>query len=473
MTQEAAADPAGAGAQAPAGSGDAGRRAELADLRLAEDEEGILACVHCGFCLQACPTYRVLGDENDSPRGRIYLMRALVEGRLESAEGAFATHIDRCLGCRACETACPAGVEYGSLLERARADRTAAAGGPGATTRVLLWIFRSDARTRLFLAAGRLLRATGIAGLLGGLLPGRAGLAMRLLASTRPERDAGAAEGSGAGAAASPARRAGPDPVGEEDGGGDSSGRRFALLEGCVMEGLFGHVNDATRRALAAHGYRPVGAPGQGCCGALHAHAGLEEEAHALARENIRAFEESDADWIAVNSAGCGAAMREYPEWMAGDPVWVGRARRLADGVRDVTELLEDAPARPRLRLPGRVAYDAPCHLLHGQGVEEEPIAVLERIEELEVDRLPSCDRCCGGAGIYNLLQADLSAEVLAPKLEEIEAEGPRWVATGNPGCLMQVGAGLLQRGAAARAVHPVELVARALTDGGGRREAR
>lgn len=421
------------------------RRAGLADLHLAEDEEGILACVHCGFCLQACPTYRVLGDENDSPRGRIYLMRALVEGRLESDDGAFATHIDRCLGCRACETACPAGVEYGSLLERARADRTEAAGGPDLLSRLLLWLFRDDLRTRLVLGLGRVLRATGLAEALERVLPGRAGLAMRLLASTRPgEREPAAGSGRDG---------RGPDP----------DGPSYALLEGCVMSGLFGHVNEATRRALGAHGYRESVAPGQGCCGALHAHAGMKEDARELARRNIRAFEETDAEWIAVNSAGCGAAMREYPEWMAGDPVWVTRARELADRVRDVTELLEGAPERPPLELRGRVAYDAPCHLLHGQGVEDEPLDVLGRIEGLEVSRLPSCDSCCGGAGIYNLLQPELAARVLAPKLDEIDDDAPRWVASGNPGCLMQIGSGLRERRAAVRAVHPVELVDRAL----------
>ncbi len=421
------------------------RRAGLADLHLAEDEEGILACVHCGFCLQACPTYRVLGDENDSPRGRIYLMRALVEGRLDPDDGAFGTHIDRCLGCRACETACPAGVEYGSLLERARADRTEAAGGPDLLTRLLLWVFRDDARTRLLLALGRVLRATGLAGLLERVLPGRAGVAMRLLAATRPEH--GRDEGGSA----------------EEDASTGTDAPSFTLLEGCVMSGLFGHVNGATRRALAAHGYRELGTDEQGCCGALHAHAGRMEEARELARRNIRAFRESGTDWIAVNSAGCGAAMREYPKWMEGNPVWVTRAREVANRVRDVTELLDDGPERPPLELRGRVAYDAPCHLLHGQGVENEPLDVLSRVEGLEVERLPSCDSCCGGAGIYNLLQPELSARVLAPKLDEVENDDPGWVATGNPGCLMQIGAGLRERRAAVRAVHPVELVDRAL----------
>lgn len=455
------------------------KEAGLADLHLAEDEEGILACVHCGFCLQACPTYRVLGDENDSPRGRIYLMRALVEGRIDASSDAFATHIDRCLGCRACETACPAGVEYGSLLERARADRAEAAGGPGLLTRVLLRVFRDETRTRLFLGLGRLLRDTGLAGLLGRLLPGRAGLSMRLLASTRPAEGDGRGDGVPAGdagegtPAGSPPAGAGGSADAAPTGGG--SRPAVSLLEGCVMSGLFGHVNDATRRVLDAHGYREADAPEQGCCGALHAHAGMTETARELARRNIAAFEESGADWIAVNSAGCGAAMREYPEWMAGEPVWVARAREVAERVRDVTELVAEAPERPVLRGEGRVAYDAPCHLLHGQGVRDEPVEVLSRIEGLEVERLPSCESCCGGAGIYNLLEPELSGRVLAPKLDEVEDGGVDRVATGNPGCLMQLGSGLLERGLRARAVHPAEILDRALADGGpdGRKRAR
>lgn len=446
---------------------------------LASDLEGILACVHCGFCLSSCPTYRVLGDENDSPRGRIYLMRALVEDRVP-ADGAFAAHIDRCLGCRACETACPAGVEYGALLELAREDRVESGGGAGLLARGLLWVFRSPARTRAFLAAGRWLRDSGLAGRLGRWLPGRAGLAFRLLAVTRPEEDGGGEDG--AGAASGDTERGEPTASGgagrgelTASGGGAPEGEgsepgappTFTLLEGCVMRGLFGHVNAATRRALSACGYREREAPGQGCCGALHAHAGLARDARELARRNVEALEEAEADVVAVNSAGCGAAMREYPRWLSGDPVWVARARRLAERVRDVSELLADPPRSPSARLAGRAAYDAPCHLLHGQGIREEPLRALSRVDGLEVSALPSSDRCCGGAGIYNLLHPRISRDVLDPKLDEVEEAGARWVVTGNPGCLMQVGAGLLERGSPARAVHPVELLDRALRAAG------
>lgn len=446
---------------------EAARTAGLGDLRLSTDEEGLLACVHCGFCLSSCPTYRVLGDENDSPRGRIYLMRALVEGRVP-AEGAFSDHIDRCLGCRACETACPAGVEYGALLELAREDRARAGEGNGLLTRLLLWVLARPLPARLFLAAGRWLRDAGLARPLGRL-PGRTGLAFRLLAATRPQAGQGPAGGEDAGGgarsdrgAAGASQRAAPP---EGDGGpSPDESPTYALLEGCVMSGLFAHVHRATRRSLAACGYREREAAGQGCCGALHAHAGMSEAARELARRNVRAFRESGADRVAVNSAGCGAALREYPRWLAGDPVWVARAREVAERVRDVTELLSDPPREPAAgRLAGRAAYDAPCHLLHGQGVEEEPLAVLARIEGLDAEPLPSSGRCCGGAGIYNLLHPRLSRDVLSPKIDEIREGGYAWVASGNPGCLMQVGAGLLQAGLSARAVHPVELVDRAL----------
>lgn len=434
---------------------------------LAGEEERLLACVHCGFCLTACPTYRVLGDENDSPRGRLHLMRALAEGRLEDAE-AFTVHTDRCLGCRACETACPAGVEYGALLEVAREDRRELSGGPGAAEALILRVFGSRRLTRLFLGAGRWLRELGLAGLLGGLLPGRAGLALRLLAATRPPRTGGTASDF-----AGPGEE--PDPAGEEDAAAapavhqETGTREYVLLEGCVMSGLFDHVHRATRRALRATGHREVTAAGQGCCGALHAHAGDRESARRLARRNLEAFRAHPQATLVANSAGCGAALRDYPDWFRGDPVEVAGARELAERARDVTELLADPP-RPRYaRLEGRAAYDAPCHLSHGQGVRRAPLGMLERVEGLEVTPLPSSERCCGGAGTYNLSQPQISAEVLEPKLREIREGGYDWLLTGNPGCIMQIGAGLGDRSGRGMVpvLHPVELLDRAFRASG------
>lgn len=477
----------------PAGSATA---AAAPPRHLAADEDLLRACVHCGFCLPACPTYDVLGDENDSPRGRLHLMGALLEGRTE-AGGAFATHIGQCLGCRACEPVCPAGVEYGALLESARADGVERRRAPlprlahlagrlalglltGAAGRILFPILR-------WLRASRLPR-------LAGNLPGRVGLAARLLEATRPDPalhrrgDRAAAdrirsESSEAEDArrASAAAHPSTEPVATDSAG-------YALLEGCVMHGLFGHVHRATRVALTAAGLREVAAPGQGCCGALHAHAGFAAAASERARRNVEAFEAAGAGRIVVNSAGCGAAMREYPRWLADDPAWSERAGRVADRVRDVSEVLVDGPGSadgPAERLPGtadgtaerpsvgeatrgpaggRIGYDAPCHLLYGQGVRDAPLQLLATIPGADIEALPSRDRCCGGAGIYNLLHPDLAERVLAPKLEEVASAGLARVATGNPGCIMQIGAGLQAAGSAARAVHPVELVAAAAT---------
>ncbi len=512
------ASAADATAPTTASGASAARASGAPPHHLAADEDLLLACVHCGFCLSACPTYDVLGDENDSPRGRLYLMRALLEGRAE-ASGAFELHIGQCLGCRACEPVCPAGVEYGALLESARADGVERRRNPAARLahlagRLGLRLLTGPLRRPLF-ALLRLARRSGLSRL-AGRLPGRAGLAARLLDATRPDPalharpgrppaagDAGASAGGpgGASSGASAGGYRGPAAeAADPDAGGDAApadAPGFALLEGCVMDGLFAHVHGATRRVLAAAGFREVAAPAQGCCGALHAHAGFLEAARRLARRNVEAFEAAEADVIAVNSAGCGAAMREYRRWLAEEPEWAERAGRLADRVRDVSQLLAAAPtggrgtraggrlasgpAGNRLasgpaggRLAsgpaGRIAYDAPCHLLHGQGVRDEPLELLAAIPGGEAAPLPSSDRCCGGAGVYNLLHRRLSERVLAPKLEEVASGGYAWVATGNPGCIMQIGAGLRATGSGARAVHPVELLdASRAGDPGGR----
>lgn len=241
------------------------------------------------------------------------------------------------------------------------------------------------------------------------------------------------------------------------------------------MSGLFSHVHRATRRALGATGHRELTAPGQGCCGALHAHAGDRETARRLARRNLDAFESHPEALVVTNSAGCGAAIRDYPDWLRGDPVAVARARRLAERARDVSELLADPPRRRRAGLQGRAGYDAPCHLCHGQGVWDEPIRMFDGVEGLDVRPLPSSERCCGGAGIYNLQQPEISADVLAPKLQEIREGEYDWLLSGNPGCVMQVGAGILDRadgrGTERRrmvpVLHPVELLDRAFRDSG------
>ena len=406
----------------------------LPNSELAGELPGINACVHCGFCLQACPTYLALEDENDSPRGRIFLMRSLLEGTLTPDDESVQTHISRCLGCRACETACPSGVPYGHLLEATRATLTQSQRNTF-IARLILAVFANRVLLRLAMFASRLLAATPIPTLLSRI-GGRGGFSMAMLASS-----------------GSPLER---DPYPPR--GGATRGKAAVLL-GCVMEGLFTDTNRATERVLGVNGYEIAEAKGQRCCGALHAHAGDIETARSLARANIDAFERSGADVIAVNSAGCGAMMKDYGHLLKNDAAWADRGAAVASKVRDVSEVLAAAGPLPGAPLPLRVCYDAPCHLLHGQRVSTPPLAVLAAIPQLELVPLRDSDQCCGAAGIYNLIEPETSDAVLATKLANIAETGAQYVVTGNPGCLMQIGAGLLRSGSRARAIHPVDLL--------------
>ena len=429
---------------------------------------GLDACVHCGFCLQACPTYLALDDENDSPRGRLLLMRELLNGGLTPDDPSLNTHIDRCLGCRACETACPSGVPYGHLLEATRATIADAHRLP-LVGRAVLFVFARARLLAFVLGAARLLRATRLPEILSRL-PGQAGAAMAMLASSGDRLAPRAYTARGIG-----------------DRG------TVAILRGCVMRHLFAHTNHSTERTLTVNGYRPRETEGQGCCGALHAHAGDLDAARKLARRNIAAFERSGTDFIVVNAAGCGAMMKEYGHLLADDPEWVARARAVATRVRDVSELLAAAGPATGAPLAARVTYDAPCHLLHAQRVVSPPLAVLAAIPGLDLVPLTESDQCCGGAGIYNLLEPETSGLVLGRKIAHIreafeiasdgspekpdggnggprrrsnvrtnEAGGTRreaWLATGNPGCHMQIGAGMRVARIPIRVTHPVDLL--------------
>jgi glycolate oxidase iron-sulfur subunit len=410
----------------------------VAGTPLAVARHGLDACVHCGFCLQACPTYLALGDENDSPRGRLVLMRSVVEGTLSPWDSAVRTHIDRCLGCRACETACPSGVPYGELLEATRATITMNP-PPPRIARAVLWVFARRAWLTVALAGARVLRATGLPALLAHL-PGRFGFAMGMLAATRS-----------------------PLPRRRYVAQGTGARGRVAVLRGCVMSGLYARTNRATARTLVTNDYAIVRAPGQVCCGALHAHAGDLETARFLARTNIEAFERSDAAFIAVNAAGCGAMLKGYGALLEDDPAFAEPAAVVASRTRDATELLADAGPAPGAPVwfdgGAVVTYDAPCHLLHAQRIAQPPLAVLSAVPGIAVVPLVDADQCCGSAGIYNLTEPELSAAVLAPKLAHIAETGASLVATGNPGCMMQIGAGLRRAGSRARTVHPVDLL--------------
>jgi len=422
-----------------------GASAALAEA-LEAQRDRLVPCVHCGFCLPACPTYNRLGDEADSPRGRLHLMKAVVEGRLDAGSEAFRTHIDRCLGCRACEPVCPSGVEYGTLLELAR--HTSASQVPqGWLTRALLSVMASRALRGLLFLGGRVLRGTGLAGLGARVLPAagplrNARLAAAMLAATSPWRPRRAEGGGGA------AERDAPPARGT-----------VGLLLGCVQEGLYDHVNAATERTLEANGFRVVPVRGQDCCGALHAHGGDLDRARSLARGNIEAFLAAGVERVVVNAAGCGAAMKDYGTLLEHDREYRERARQLAGRVKDVTELLASVGPRVGGRLEAIVAYDHPCHLLHAQRIERAPLDVLAAIPGLEVRVVTNASECCGGAGIYGLTHPDLGGLIGADKVAAVRAAGADAVSTPNPGCMMQIGAGLRLEGASEGVIHPVELL--------------
>ena len=431
-----------------------------------DQEEGLLNCVHCGFCLPACPTYRRLGDEADSPRGRLYLMQAVVEGRLDAGSDAFQTHIGRCLGCRACEPVCPSGVAYGNLLEMARY-----VGGearrPPLLSRLLLRVFGTEWIARPAMWAGRLLRATRLPALLTRILSGsrapsgpRLGVAM--LAASAPAR------GVLSGAVPAPARppsRAGATGRGPRAATG--AGLTVGVLTGCVQAGLFSRVNDATVRVLEANGYRVVPVPGQGCCGALHAHGGDLQAARAMARRNVAAFEAAGVDYLAMNASGCGAAMSDYGSLLAHDEAMAEPARDIAGRVRDVSQLLAERGPVAGGDLPLSVTYDAPCHLLHAQGVADPPAAVLNSIPGLEVLPLEGAAECCGGAGIYGLTNPGMGGWIGGDKVTSVIETGAAALVTGNPGCMMQIGGGLALAGRKVPVLHLVELVDESYRRGG------
>jgi glycolate oxidase iron-sulfur subunit len=413
---------------------------------------GLATCVHCGFCLQSCPTYVATGDEADSPRGRIVLMRRLESGALGADDAHLRHHLDRCLGCRGCEPVCPSGVSYGHALEAARAilgERRA----PPALARAVLHVITRPALRRPLFGLARLVRP--LAGALAGW--SRLGFAAGMMAASRgrlPGLGERGIAGSGAPEAPDAAIPRAPD-------------RPAAIVfEGCIQRELFGHVNRAAARTLRVNGYTLRAAPRQGCCGALHAHAGQLDAARALARANVRAFADRPDAFVVATAAGCGAMLRDYGALLADDPL-AADARRFASRVRDVTELLADAGPLPGAPLDLTVAYDAPCHLVHAQRVADPPLAVLRAIPGLAVTAHEERDACCGSGGLYSLVQRDLSRAVLERKLDALAAAAPDVVATGNPGCAMHIGAGLLAAAQRIPVAHPVELLDRSYARAG------
>ena len=396
-----------------------------------------LDCVHCGLCLSACPTYRATGREQSSPRGRVYLFRGVAEGRIPLA-GVVAEEAHLCLGCRACETACPSGVSYGPMLEQVRAE-IADAGlrrGPASWLErfALRQIVPRPRRLRLavdLLAVAQRLRLDRLA---ARLLPGGLGALAGQLPRVPPRA----------------ARQPLPETIPAE---GEQRGR-VGLFVGCVMPELFGDVNAATARVLARNGFEVVVARGQGCCGALHAHAGDEGFARELARRNVSAFAEAGVEKVVVNSAGCGAALQEAGAWLGAE----GEA--LARASVDPCVLLDEAGLRaPERSLSVRVCYDDPCHLVHGQQVHDAPRRLLEAVPGVELVPHREATSCCGAAGIYNLTHREMSQQVLARKLDALAEADPDVISSGNPGCLMQLAQGVAERSLRARVVHPMVLL--------------
>lgn len=405
-----------------------------------------LKCIRCGFCLDACPTFRITGNEADSPRGRIYLMRSVQEGALTLDNGVV-RHLDACLGCRACETACPSGVEYGSILEHFRANITTS----GLYTprrsfalRQLLATLTSPFRLAASLKAGSVFsKVTGghnripapIAELLTGKLGASVampGLPEHISLGRLPEYNAA---------------------IGT---------KKFtvAVLAGCVMRVMFHKTNQATVRVLQRAGCDVIVPGNAGCCGALHLHSGFMPDALERGRALIDALSGRKFDALIVNSAGCGSTLKEYGELFKADPVYASKAATLANRVKDVSEFLYDiGSAAPNGCYDRTVAYHDACHLAHGQKITKAPRELLQGVPGLKLVEIPESDTCCGSAGIYNITQPDMARKLLERKVDFIAQSGASVLATGNPGCMAWIKQGLQERGIAIEVKHPIEIL--------------
>lgn len=413
----------------------------------APQDRDLRKCVHCGLCLNACPTYRELGVEMDSPRGRIYQMVQVAEGRADLSAD-YVEHIELCLACRACETACPSGVEYGRLVEGALAQIEASVRRPLAQ-RLLRWLAYDKA-----LRSPRLLKAAGWA----LLAYQRSGL-RTLLESTGFLDELGRL---GELARLAPEAQA-PFFFGELGKVFPAEGAtrfRVALMAGCMQNVFFSRLNEATVRVLRKNGCE-VTVPGdQECCGALHVHAGLRELGRIQARKNIAALEAGSFDAIITNTAGCGSVLKEYPDLFEHDPAWQARARAFAGKMRDVSEFLASIELNTAFgRVERTVTYQDSCHLLHGQKIRAAPRAIIEAIPGVTLRELPQSEICCGSAGVYNVEHTDVSMALLEDKMRLVGTTGAEAIVTANPGCMLQLSAGARRFRQAMPVLHVVELL--------------
>jgi len=421
------------------------RPTESVEQRSVPIDAGLVAdCVHCGFCLPSCPTYLLWGEEMDSPRGRIHLMKQHLEG--DPLDDAMVRHFDQCLGCMACVTACPSGVQYDRLIEATRMhveQQHERAPRDRAQRGLVFGVFPYPRRLRAMRpllrayqrsGAARLARRSGIL----DRLPATVAAMERLLPPVPRERE----------------------PVAEVTPAAGSRRARVGMLLGCVQREFFPSVNAATVRVLSAEGCEVVAPAGQGCCGALSLHAGRAGEAVRFAKRTIAAFESLGVDAIVVNAAGCGSSMKEYAAVLAGEPGWNERAERLSAKVRDVSELLvELGPVATRHPLPLTVAYHDACHLSHAQGVRSQPRQLLAGVPELEVKEIAEADICCGSAGVYNLFQPEAARDLGDRKARHVLATGAEVLVTANPGCLLQIQAAAERAGRTLTLAHTVQVL--------------
>ena len=400
-------------------------------------------CVHCGFCLPTCPTYVLWGEEMDSPRGRIYLMKEGLEG--EPLDSSMVRHLDQCLGCMACVTACPSGVQYDKLIEATRAQMERRVERPKADRlyREMIYnLFPYPRRLRAVRGPLRAYQASGI-----GRLLARSGLLSRLPEPLQAMEQLAPKLGKS-------------EKLPEHTPAVGTKRGTVGLLTGCVQGTFFPDVNAATVRVLAAEGFEVIAPARQTCCGALPAHGGREEQSLGFAKKLIRAFERAGVETIVVNAAGCGSNMKEYGHQLRDEPGWAERAEALAAKVRDISELLDEAgPVAERHPLPMQVAYQDACHLAHAQGIREQPRRLLRGIPGVELKELTEAEICCGSAGTYNMLHPEPARELGERKAKAVLATGAQVMVTANPGCWMQVATTLARMGQRMPVAHTVQVL--------------